>query len=91
MVQSAAAKVASLAAIASSALVVTAHPLCFYGPDRAVSMTADAVFCPDEDPEGFCCEPAEEDALIALYDAAAPSDLCAPLYQEVRKRETELR
>lgn len=90
MARPAATKVASLVALAaSSALVATAHPLCFYGPDRAVSTTADATFCPDAQSEGFCCEPDEEAALVTKYEADRMSEECAPLYKEVRERNSE--
>lgn len=66
-------------------LVAEGHPLCLYGPDRAVSTTAEATFCPNDDPEGFCCEPAEEDALSLKFDTISGtlSAECAPLYKEV--------
>ena len=52
-------------------------------------MTAEPTFCPNDDPEGFCCEPDEEAAVIAKYDdAGALSEACAPLYKEVSRRET---
>lgn len=87
MTRPVATKVASLVALAaSSALVATAHPLCFYGPDRAVSMTSKATYCPDDQPEGFCCEPDEEAVLEAKFNAAAVSEGCKALYKEVSKR-----
>lgn len=85
---SSAARVGSLAAIAATVFLATttsAHPLCFYGPDRAVSTTTDSTFCPNEMVEGFCCEADEEAAVMARYDeAGALSEACAPLYKEVR-------
>lgn len=88
MARPAATKVASLVALAaSSALVATAHPLCFYGPDRAVSTTVEATFCPDDQSEGFCCEPDEEAALVTKYEAERMSAECAPLYKEVGERK----
>lgn len=90
MVRPAATRVASFAAAAAASLslmtlppAVDAHPLCFYGPDRAVSFTAEATFCTNQDPEGFCCEPAEEDALATRYASESLSAECAPLYKEV--------
>ncbi len=61
------------------------HPLCFYGPDRAVSMMAEATFCPNDDPAGFCCEPDEEHDLASKFAAESPvlSAECAPLYKKV--------
>lgn len=76
--------ITSLAALASSALLSTAHPLCFYGPDRAVSRTTESTFCPNTQPEGFCCEPLEEDLLKTKLAAADVSPACFPLYKEVR-------
>lgn len=90
MARPTATKVASLVALAaSSALVATAHPVCFYGPNRAVSTTAEATFCPDDQPEGFCCEPNEEAALVAKYDAEDMSEECAALYKEVGESKGE--
>eukprot|EP00752_Nemacystus_decipiens_P008421 g7527.t1 len=91
MVRPAATRVASFAAAAAASLslmavppAADAHPLCYYGPDRAVSFTAEATFCPDEDPEGFCCLPDEEDAVAARFASAGTlSEECAPLYKEV--------
>lgn len=79
------ARVTSLLAafIASSLYVADAHPLCWYGPDRAVSTTAEATFCPNSEPEGFCCKPLEEEALQATYEAASVSAECQELYKEV--------
>lgn len=68
---------------ASSIYVVDAHPLCWYGPDRAVSMTAEATFCPNSEPEGFCCEPFEEQSLQETYEDTRVSAECQDLYKEV--------
>lgn len=86
-------KAASLVVLASSSFLVAAHPLCFYGPDRAVSTDAEATFCPDENPEGFCCDADEEAALDTKYTAveASLSAECAPLYKEVRCRRQSCR
>ena len=78
--------ITSFAALASSALLSTAHPLCFYGPDRAVSSTTESTFCPNKQPEGFCCEPLEEDLLKTKLAAAGVSPACSPLYKEVRNQ-----
>lgn len=76
--------VASILALASSALVITGHPLCYYGPDRAVSTAPGSKFCPNEFAEGFCCNASEEFALADKYTTAGVSEACAPLYKEVR-------
>ncbi|CAM9179985.1 unnamed protein product [Ectocarpus sp. 12 AP-2014] len=74
MARSPSTRIASVAA-SSAALVLSlpppgeAHPLCLYGPDRAVSTTAEATFCPDVLAEGFCCEPNEEAVLSEKYAA----------------------
>lgn len=90
MVRPAATRVASFAAAAAASLslmtlppAADAHPLCYHGPDRAVSFTAEATFCPDDDPEGFCCEPDEEDAVAAEFARKTLSAECAPVYKEV--------
>ncbi|CAN0083513.1 unnamed protein product [Ectocarpus sp. 6 AP-2014] len=90
MARSPVTKIASVAA-SSAALILSlpspgeAHPLCLYGPDRAVSTTAEATFCPDVLAEGFCCEPNEEAVLSEKYAAieGTLSAECAPLYKEV--------
>lgn len=94
MARGPATKIASCAALLSAALILSlpppgeAHPLCLYGPDRAVSTTAEATFCPDVQAEGFCCEPDEEAVLSEKYAAieGALSAECAPLYKEVSAR-----
>lgn len=91
MVRPAATRIASFAAAAAASLslmtlppAADAHPLCYYGPDRAVSFTAEATFCPNDDPEGFCCEPDEEDAVATKFASAGTlSEGCDPLYKEV--------
>lgn len=74
---------ATVISIAATTALVGAHPLCVYGPDRAVSTTTEATFCPNEEPEGFCCELEEEAALAAVYSEITVSEACAPLHQEV--------
>lgn len=71
-------------ALLSLPLSTKAHPLCWYGPDRAVSTTAKATFCPNKMTEGFCCEPDEEEALRTMWKEAAVSAECADIYKEVR-------
>lgn len=73
-------------ALAATNALVSAHPLCYYGPNRAVSTTAKATFCPNEEPEGFCCEPDEEAALEETFNAAAVSAGCQDIYKEVSLR-----
>lgn len=72
-----------LAVLLASPFLARGHPLCWYGPDRAVSTTAEATFCPNEEPEGFCCEPDEEAALKATFQAARVGPGCAAIYKEV--------
>lgn len=92
MVRPAATRVASFAAAAASLSLMIlppaadAHPLCFYGPDRAVSFDAEATFCPNEDPEGFCCNAGEEAKLQTKFESETLSADCAPLYKEVGLR-----
>lgn len=77
---------AALLSLLALAPAAKGHPLCFYGPDRAVSRTVEATFCPNDDPAGFCCEPNEEAALASRFAAksAALTAECAFLYKQVR-------
>ncbi|CAM9587413.1 unnamed protein product, partial [Sphacelaria rigidula] len=69
--------------VVGSLLCVEGHPLCWYGPDRAVMTSAEGNFCPNDQPEGFCCLPEEEEAIQTTYEMAVVSPTCQALYKQV--------
>lgn len=62
---------------------VIGHPLCLFGPNRPPDTSGTLSFCPAQD-FGVCCTTAEEDEVIAEYNAAGdlPAE-CAELHAEV--------
>lgn len=77
---------AVVAAVALSATNVVrqaeAHPNCAddFAPDLDVSSS----FCPNDNPDGFCCNAAQESSIETNYNLAQVSGRCAELYLEVR-------
>lgn len=66
--------------------VVRSDPLC-YADSSSPVLDATATFCANEEPEGFCCDAAEEAALQATLGDSGATGVCAALYQEVGDRK----
>lgn len=64
------------------AVRVEGHPLCYLDATSPV-LDATSTFCPNDDPDGFCCTADDEAALQSTFLASGVTGTCADLYQEV--------
>lgn len=65
---------------------VEGHPLCYIGdvdPSQGVTST----FCPNEEPDGFCCDAAQEAGIQTDFEASGATGTCGDLFQEVCARD----
>lgn len=75
-----------LAAAIATPLLVRAHPICHYGARNPVlDYVLEGSFCEylHAEPDGFCCDEAEELAAKTRYGTAELSDDCADYHKQV--------
>lgn len=73
--------VVALAAV-SVVDIARAHPLCYLDDSNPLD-SVDSVYCPNEEPDGFCCSAEVEAGLQTTLEGSGATDTCAELYKEV--------
>lgn len=71
-----------IGALVAAVSIARAHPLCYLDDSNPLG-SVESVYCPNEQPDGFCCGADVEAGVQTTVEGSGATDTCAELYKEV--------